>query len=688
MHRSNSKTSHHPSFGRATRSAHMAAATTLLAALLGAGCRAPEFSGPDQVADINVATTALKDNRFESMSWTDLDAAIIDALVPNPDTEPGCAVGVVRDGEIIYLQGYGYAQLPGGGSPGRRWGVSTMGALGSISKTITAAALLSMVDDGDLALGDLVADDLATSNPSLGEQSLESLLNHTSGIGGATQAAAFAPDFSVGSDARDCRDDPNGQPAGFCAGVSAALASPLAAFAQYQANESVALPPPTGGSLTTGVYSNVGFSVAGAVIDAVAPSVSSSDGYEQYVWNELGQWSGNALEGGHMHSLALTHSWRDTDIPNRAIGYGNPPGFPVFEAWNETDGIEGWEGPAGGWAMTIGDLSRFLIALNESEFFDDPTLLGQMRETHTDFSGMAPHYAMGMFTGNGTIAEADYHHGGDIGGHHAYWAWWEGYQGHEIGIGLACNRDDLNSNTLYGAMTWQSGEQTEDSLLWIVANQNPDPPSDLTFAAIVEEEVQGATFEIDAEKAWLVGGQDLALPLILTDLDLMLVVDDFDEASGAPLFLFGEAETDPGQTPQLKSPVTLRSASYRNPDFRTWPVSMTIGWNGWPVSLEQMVLEGAFGEGGKSVEALSMTALLDLRQGGPLGYEPTGQAACRDVRLAGGECVPCADGEAVCVSVRYEGLAGVPVPEPGFAGAFIVGAGFLMALRRSRPRRG
>ena len=76
----------------------------------------------------------------------------------------------------------------------------------------------------------------------------------------------------------------------------------------------VARPPSPGRSLMAGVYANVGLRVAGALIDAVAPSVSSSDGYDQRGWNELGRGSANVREGWQMHGPSLAHSWRGTDI--------------------------------------------------------------------------------------------------------------------------------------------------------------------------------------------------------------------------------------------------------------------------------------------------------------------------------------------------------------------------------------
>lgn len=53
--------------------------------------------------------------------------------------------------------------------------------------------MLSMVDDGDLELSDFVEDRFSTSNFSLRDQSLASLIRHLFGIGGGDKDLAFAP---------------------------------------------------------------------------------------------------------------------------------------------------------------------------------------------------------------------------------------------------------------------------------------------------------------------------------------------------------------------------------------------------------------------------------------------------------------------------------------------------------------
>ena len=365
------------------------------------------------------------------------------------------------------------------------------------------------------------------------------------------------------------------------------------------------------------------------------------------------------------------------------MGYGASPLFPINEAWSNTAGIEGWEGPSGGWALTIGDLARFMIALDGSEYFVDPSLLALMRAPHTDLTAFIDHYGMGMFLGQGTDRSADYHHGGDTAGHHAHWAWRDDYLGHDIGIGLMCNRDDLDSSTLYEAMTWQSGEQSEDTLLWLAINQNPDPPSQIIYAAVAPQEVEHVDFEMNAEKAWLVGGQHLVLPFGLADLDLFLTVDGFDSRVGnRPTFVFGQGRVDASGVPTIPNPVVLESVEYRNPTFMTAPTAMSFGSREGSVYVQDLILEGSFGEGGRSIEAVSLSGRLDTREAGALGYDAFGADACEDVKLAGGECTPCPDGERRCLEFRYENLQGIPVPEPGFAGALMLGIASLRVFAR------
>jgi CubicO group peptidase (beta-lactamase class C family) len=92
--------------------------------------------------------------------------------------DPGCALGVVQNGQIAYTRGYGLANLD--------WGIplssSTAFDIGSVSKQFTAAAIALLDLDGVVSIDD----DVREWIPELPEYertiTIRHLLNHTSGI--------------------------------------------------------------------------------------------------------------------------------------------------------------------------------------------------------------------------------------------------------------------------------------------------------------------------------------------------------------------------------------------------------------------------------------------------------------------------------------------------------------------------
>lgn len=115
-----------------------------------------------------------------SISLVNLAKDKIDELFSQWDSEgsPGCALGVIQAGEILYQQGYGRAELehdvPIDGS--------TVFDIGSTSKQFTAACVLLLVREGKLDL----EDDIRKFIPSLPEFNrtirIRHLVHHMSGI--------------------------------------------------------------------------------------------------------------------------------------------------------------------------------------------------------------------------------------------------------------------------------------------------------------------------------------------------------------------------------------------------------------------------------------------------------------------------------------------------------------------------
>jgi CubicO group peptidase (beta-lactamase class C family) len=99
------------------------------------------------------------------------------AAFDKPDS-PGCALGVVRDGEFIYKKGYGTASL----ELGVPITPESVFYMGSVSKQFTAASVVLAAEQGYLSLDDDVRK-YVPEIPSYGKTiTLREMLHHTSGL--------------------------------------------------------------------------------------------------------------------------------------------------------------------------------------------------------------------------------------------------------------------------------------------------------------------------------------------------------------------------------------------------------------------------------------------------------------------------------------------------------------------------
>lgn len=91
---------------------------------------------------------------------------------------PGASVVVIKDQQIIYAKGYGYADL-GARTPARP---EDRFEIGSISKQFVAAAALLLVEDGKLSLDDKVVKYFSGLPATWQGTTVRQLINHTSGL--------------------------------------------------------------------------------------------------------------------------------------------------------------------------------------------------------------------------------------------------------------------------------------------------------------------------------------------------------------------------------------------------------------------------------------------------------------------------------------------------------------------------
>ena len=121
-----------------------------------------------------VARSAKAQTPRDSLA-TRVDALFADV---NSTASPGCALGVIRDGALVYARGYGMANL------GEDIALSPSSTfyIASTSKQFTAASILLLAADGKLSLDDNVRKYIPEL-PDYGTPiTIRNLVNHTSGI--------------------------------------------------------------------------------------------------------------------------------------------------------------------------------------------------------------------------------------------------------------------------------------------------------------------------------------------------------------------------------------------------------------------------------------------------------------------------------------------------------------------------
>lgn len=246
-------------------------------------------------------------------------AARVETVLEQVMAQPvavGLSVAVARDGEMIVERASGLADLEFEAPAD----TETIFRIGSVTKQFTAAAIMKLVERGELALDDPISDYLPDFDAGGRTVTIRQLLNHASGVPSYTSQ----PDFF-----------PKGAP----------LDLSHEELLAFVADVPFDFEPGEGWN-----YSNTGYYLLGMIIEAV-----DGRSYAQFVQDEL------------FDPLGLTRtrygSERDI-IPNRAQGYDlGPDGELVNDALISMN----TPGAAGALVSTAGDLVRWQMALTAGQ---------------------------------------------------------------------------------------------------------------------------------------------------------------------------------------------------------------------------------------------------------------------------------------------------------------------------------
>jgi CubicO group peptidase (beta-lactamase class C family) len=425
------------------------ALVSLSAAIMSA-C-APVLEGPDQCKDWNIDQLEISDAKYTSLPADEggLSAAKraeIDAIVATYrnvfytdngkpkllDNAPvvrdkpiaGCAIAVTRDAQVAYLQGYGFADI----NSLRSFTVATPSAIGSISKTLTALGTLALserpveLDPIGLDLGVLAQMQLTPLvDVAWSEFTVRQMLGHRAGfIGGSDMVwdpLAFDDGPSIAA------AFPN---------IERPSLRPLFVFQGYK-TQAGNQPHGIGGTVT---YSNAGYSMAGTLIDyrsRQADIPTYQQGYESYLWHTVGR--GTRADAPNMTSMCLGTDFRKNDIKNLATGY-DQDGSQLSFGDSSTVGW-GWEGPAGGWTLTIGDLARLMLILQSDAVVPKAVIDSEMREDQGAFGGNRMGLGLELAASG---SDGWFGKGGNILGYSADFKIWPSTQGPDWGVAFMCNQ--------------------------------------------------------------------------------------------------------------------------------------------------------------------------------------------------------------------------------------------------------
>ncbi|MCB1023826.1 MAG: beta-lactamase family protein [Acidobacteria bacterium] len=222
---------------------------------------------------------------------------------------PGVAIAVVKNGRVIKHKGYGVASVEFDAPVT----TNTVFEIGSVSKQITAAAIMLLVEDGKIDLDEKISKYLPDTPEIWANVSVRNLLTHTSGVRSYTSIGGF--ELSKRYGVREFIAELSKQPLDFETGSA------------YK-------------------YSNSGYSLLGYIIESVSGKT---------YWDFLRQRIFMPLKMNHTAD-------RDPRfiIRNRATGYEWENGRLVGRDYELTDLFS-----AGAIVSTVDDLAKWAAALRD-----------------------------------------------------------------------------------------------------------------------------------------------------------------------------------------------------------------------------------------------------------------------------------------------------------------------------------
>ncbi|MEA3335162.1 MAG: serine hydrolase [Chloroflexota bacterium] len=328
---------------------------------------APEavaFPGVEYQAEgYEAGEAAEPEAQISSESVTEIETLVEQAMADN--TLPGVAIGIIKDGKVVYTKGFGEADMVAG----KPVTPQSLFSMASISKMLTAAAIMQLVEQGLIDLDAPVTDYLPyfrLDDPRYSEITVRHLLGHTSGL------PFFSKETEVRWKAKDYENPDNEEGA---------------LERHVRAMNDVKLIADPGGDDT--LYSTIGYNVLGAIIAKV-----SGQSYETYMQENI------------LDPLGMDHSsflLDDVDPELLTTGYRREVGSSEATPWHFFP-FNRQHGPGGGLIANVDDMNKWALAilnggeLNGARIVETETLDEIWTPLSTPgMGGLLQEYGMGWF---------------------------------------------------------------------------------------------------------------------------------------------------------------------------------------------------------------------------------------------------------------------------------------------------
>ena len=260
---------------------------------------------------------------------------------------PGGAIAVARNGKLVFARGYGYANK----ATGELVQPDSQFRIASLSKPITSAAVLLLIQRGKLTLDQRVFDILSyeplpgeSPDPRLATITIRNLLEHSGGWN------------------RDTTFDPMFLPVTIAAATGTPAPASTDSIIRYMMGKPLQFNPGSDYN-----YSNFGYALLGRIVETI-----SGQPYEQFVREQVLVPSGATC----MH---LGHSLQAQSLP-KEVKYYDSPGAPLVPSIYGTgtkvprpDGgfyLEAMDAH-GGWVASTIDYLRFVLSVDARNDPDD-----------------------------------------------------------------------------------------------------------------------------------------------------------------------------------------------------------------------------------------------------------------------------------------------------------------------------